>query len=63
MAAFVSSSSILFCCCLLEVSSFLKRDRKGVDPDGRGQREGKLFILYRKESMLNKRGKQQKRDP
>lgn len=28
-------SCILFCCCLLEACSFLRRDRKGMDPDGR----------------------------
>lgn len=27
---------VMFCCCLLEAHSFLMRDRKGVDLDGRG---------------------------
>lgn len=55
---------------LLEASSFLMRDRKGVDPDGRGGveepegGEGRETALQlhcmRKESMFNKGGKKEK---
>lgn len=36
---FITLYSLMFCCYLLEACSFLMRDRKGLDPDGRGSRE------------------------
>lgn len=35
----VYSFFVMFDCCLLEARSFLMRDRKGMDLDGRGGRE------------------------
>lgn len=36
---FVLSYFVMFCCYLLDLCSFLTRDRKIMDPHGRGDRE------------------------
>jgi hypothetical protein len=56
---------VMFCCYLLEACSFLRRDRKEVDLDGRRGREelggieGREAVIrkycMRKESIFNKR--------
>jgi hypothetical protein len=59
----------MICCCLWEACSFLIRDRKGVNPEGKGcgERPGgvrggeirreEFFSHMRKESIFNKRKK------